>query len=920
MKIVNFKNTLSVLCFSVLFDLHSYPVFNDQLDVSTLGSSYVVDNQNISLQPTSQYSPFTPQQIRTNNFQTLQLKFGDYLTGRYPCRIGLFNISESSETVGSIPFGTMISLPAYTLAGDSSKNIPPNYFLQQIRDPSFWVFSFKEPLDLVEVDLTDSETGQVANVYYQSTNLMSYMKNINSPINAYHDIYYDEVTPVITLGKGRVKKIELDGAGVVFPLTSSSLIPCNKLKFTIENEPNDPKSEQIWLIYAQSDLKTTPLQLNIEYQVDSKGYLYNVSLKASAPYTGYLRVAAIQTQAPLSLSNCIRQQTAPSWELATQIQSIPSTPLAMFMLWPQHWVQRVGNQIIKNQATGDELSSYSTMSLLLPLLARTHYDTANDWYNQLIDKQSRGEVVFDIGTNSFVTLANILFAKYYDSEIKAYQAKFPRGVSTPKLSIQPSASTMEQMFDNHRSYVINAYDIIFNKDATYEYDISMLDVDVTFPQGAAVLPLLNFLGYQTLADGLNIINNATNKDPIKGDVNYAEGNIGSFPGSYYLKFKGQPLPSWSSRFIPDNFWKKLSGVDKTNLICQLNTVLSKELPSYSDDVYTQGKILFQLAMTAKYGLYVLLAQQNILPPYQRSLEVPISVKSKIQPVVKRIQELINTWLITHKHKGSEVSNYLVYDQTANGIVAIQGATSSTGGVSDSGNAVYTGHNRQYGYFLAAAGICIDIDNIFQNTRWIQKDLLTEIGFAASTKQFVDLLWRDYANPSVDDLNFMEFYRYGNSWEGMSSTKGMPPVGGFPSRNNESISEDFNGYYGAYLYASAIQSPFSGITSSSQVGFADLETFCYGNMNMIKTAAAALFYNSDNWVYKKTPFDFNTTAGTVWDNSVDMSVSFLKTYPASLFSQEGAIFSEYKFDLFCVDLINQLNTHTQEENQGCGCQK
>ena len=136
----------------------------------------------------------------------------------------------------------------------------------------------------------------------------------------------------------------------------------------------------------------------------------------------------------------------------------------------------------------------------------------------------------------------------------------------------------------------------------------------------------------------------------------------------------------------------------------------------------------------------------------------------------------------------------------------------------------------------------------------------------------------------------------------------------------SISEDFNGYYGAYLYASAIQSPFSGITPSSQVGFADLETFCYGNMNMIKTAAAALFYNSDNWVYKKTPFDFNTTAGTVWDNSVDMSVSFLKTYPASLFSQEGAIFSEYKFDLFCVDLINQLNTHTEEENQGCGCQK
>jgi len=903
--------------------------FNDQITLAEFGTT---TNNNISLQPSSLYTFSPPGQLMsTNNFQTLQLNFGGYVTGRLPCRIGLFNISECATTVGNIPFGTQISLPSVTIAGNQNAGIEPNRNLIELSNPNFIVFSFVEGLTDISVDLSESESFVTFDTTYEYSGTQ-YMRNINLPSSAYHDFRYEDVTPYLVFGSGILVDLQIDGVSVVLPTAGTviNLVPGTKFRFILENPEQYPGNVQEWFVYAQSDMATTPIQFLMQYTLTADDQIQNVVLTSqSGPYTGYLRVAAIQPLLPMAEPNSLRPKIPPGWQLATQIQSTPATPLSMFMLWPYSWVQNVVPQIIFNQNANVFISSCPTNSLLIPLVARANFAVANCWYNQLVDRQNAGQQVFDDGTNSFVTLVNMLIAKYYDADILNYQSTIARGVSTPNLSITPSVSAMEAMFDAHRSEVLESAELEFNPDGSYQFFVSALDSISTFPAGTATLPLFSFLGYQTIADGFNIIGSATNKDPIKGDVNYVEGNIGPSAGTYLIQFKGQALPVWAGRFLPDDFWSRLQGSDRISLICQLNKVLSSPLPGYNSSVYNQGKILFQLAMTAQYATYVLLAQQGILPPYSPHFVAPTSVSSRVQPLITMIENLLNTWLISRTFAGASVPNYLVGDYSGalgadvlrRGIVAYLGTTTSTGGDSDSGNAVYTGHNRQYGYFLGAAAIAITLDQLFNNTSWIASSQTNASAFTGTTKQFVDMLWRDYANPAEDDEDSLPFYRYGNSWEGLSSSKGMPPTGAYPSRNNESISEDFNGYYASFLYARAIQNtPTSQISLADQQGFNILQYFSNANMAMIMRAGRALFYNNGNWVYTNEPFNFNQTTGIEWDNMVDSGVTFSPGYPPCFFSTEGCLYSQYKFDLFCTDLVNQFKTYCQCQGAGCSCKE
>jgi hypothetical protein len=921
------KRIMHLLAFLLTMSVFG-ATFNNQM---TLAQFNTTTNQNVSLQVASIYTYFPfPQSVRTNDFQTLQLSFGDYATARLPCRVGLFNVSECSTattaaTGATIPFGTQLSLPSVIFAGDQNAGIEPNRNLIEPSNPNYLVFSYQDTVIGVVIDMTESTTFTTFNTNYVH-NLTEGMRNINLPCSGYHDFRYEKVVPRLAFGSGILIAMEIDNVAVVLPTagTSINLVAGTKFKFVLVNPTQYPAHTQTWFVYAQSDTAVTPIRFLMNYTLTSDDRIQNVNLiSQSGSYTGYLRAAAIQTSLPHATPNSIRPRTAPQWQLATQIQSLPATPLSMFMLWPYDWTKKVGPQLVFNQNTNVFTSSCSTNSLLIPLLARSNFETANCWYNQLIDKQNAGQQVFDIGTNSFVTLFNMLVAHYYDADISNYQSTIARGVSTPNLGIQPSAVIMEQMFDAHRSEVVESAELEFNSDGSYQFFVSTLDSIATFPKGSAALPLFSFLGYQTLADGFNIINSATNRDPIKGDINYVEGNIANIPGSYLLKFKGQDLPTWAGRFIPDDFWLKLRGLDKTSLLCQLNKVLNRPLPGYDSSTYQQGKILFQLAMTAKYATYLLLAQQGRLPPYPPGYVAPASVSSRVQPLIDRIEDLLDTWLITRTFEGSAVPNYLVGDILGLGIVAYTGTTSSTGGTQDSGNAVYTGHNRQYGYFLGAAAIAIELDRLFNNTPWIASSQtnVAPASFTGKTKQFVDMLWRDYANPAEDDAGDLPFYRYGNQWEGISSSKGLPPTGAYPSRNNESISEDFNGYYGSYLYARAIENtPTSVISAADQQGFNILEYFSKANLAMIMRGARALFYNNENWVYKNTPFNFNQTTGTEWDNMVDSGVAFSLGSPPCQFFQEGCLYSQYKFDLFCTDIVNQFNAYSECQNEGCSCQK
>lgn len=921
-KAYHFTKFAKIAAISSFFFLQAghAATFNNLITLSDFG---IVTNQNISLQPASRYASDPANQLlRTNDFQTLQLNFGDYAAGRLPCRVGVFNVSESAVTTGSIPFGSKLELAAYTIAGSQTQNIEPNRFLEQGYNPQFLVFSFMEALNDVVYDFTETETFTTCDVIYQNT-ATEYMKNINLPTTGYHDVYYDELTPNLVFGSGILSALYVDGKQVSLPTSNTTLsLPAGeKFKFVFSSLVGEFEHQEIWLLYVQSDVAETKIQFNMNYLLTKEDRMTNIAMQSqSGVYKGYLRTAVIQTEMPPSIRNCIRPKTVPKWELDAMIQSMPATPLSMFMLWPYDWTKSVGAQIIFNQAARVYISDYQTASLLLPLLARSNYPAASCWFNQLMDKQIRGETVFSKATNSFVTLMNMLIATNYDADIQSFQNSIARGVSTPFLGIGPNATQMETMFDAHKSQVVLAAELEFNSDGTYSYTVNPMDVVDTFPTTTNSLPLFSFPGFKTLADGFNIIANATNKDPIKGDINYVEGNIGTTPGSYYLTFKGQSMPSWASRFLPDDFWIKISGANRTNLVLQLNSILQTPLPGISSSTYEQGLLLFQIAMTAKYATYVLLAQKGILPPYPVGYVAPSDVAIKVQPFINYIEEVLNAWLITRTYSGQALTNYFVADDEAEGIVAVIGTTSPTGGTEDSGNAVYTGHNRQYGYFLGSAAIAMQLDQLLGNTPWIASTETNAVAYSGEVKQFVDVLWRDYANPATDDPDGMPFYRYGNPWEGISSSKGVPPVGAFVSRNNESISEDFNGYYAAWLYSRAIQnSPTSVISSSDQQGFNILETFSQTNLSMIMRGAKGMFYNWGYWVYKDESFDFNKTMGTLWDNRADTNVDLEIGTPSAIFTTEGCMYSQYKFNLFADDLVESFNSRCGCTNEGCNCE-
>ncbi len=903
-----------------LTTISAFTDFNNQLTLSQFGKKV---NKNKSLQVSSRYALDPVSQVfKTNDFQTIQLKFGQYGTERLPCRIGYFTVSESAFSKGRVPFGSRVELPSYTIAGNKAANIEPNDYLLQVQDPNFVVFSFKQNLlrKKIFTDFTISDTQQACQIEYpedggKSGSMISY----HIPGSAYHDVEYRDVTPELTFGSGIVTSMFVDNKRVALPTSGSKLTLKSGTKFKIQfqNPSNLPSQSQTWLLYVQSENTSKNLVFEMHFSLTKNEKITNLKLKSkSGRFDGFIRVAAIQSRLPPPLPNALRSQETDQWQLATQIQSMPATPLSMFLLWPYQWTKDVGQQIQWNQERNINLSSCTTSSLLLPLLARSNFELASCWFDQLIDRQNKGKVVFDEATNSFVTLMNMLVANYYDADILKFQKGLANPASSPIMSYSSLEKAMEKLFDRFRSEIPISLELKFNDDGTYSFEVSSMDIVSTQPAGSEKKVLFCLPGYKALTGGYLYKGRSANRDPIKGDIIFAQGDTSSVPGDQQITFVVNGVPSWSGRFLPDDLWNRISGLDQESLQIQLNRLLSQPLPGIKSGVYDQGKVLFQIAMSAKYATYVLLAQNGKLPPYSKSLKVPQSIKDQLNPLLNYIKQVLDAWLITKTYEKKKLSNFFVGDELGKGIVAVTGTKSDTGGLLDDGNAVYTGHNRQYGYFLGSAAIVAELDNLFMNPSWIATKQSNGI-VKVLRKQFVDMLWRDYANPSINDADDMPFNRYGNAWEGISSSKGMPPTGAYPSRNNESISEDFNGYYATWLYARAILN--SSLSSANTKGFRSFERYSKANMDMIAKAARALFYNNGNWVYKNEAFNFNKTTGIQWDNKVDSATNLILGSPPCRFSEEGCLYSKYRFDVFCEDLVNTYQGDCKCSSGGCGCQ-
>jgi len=162
---------------------------------------------------------------------------------------------------------------------------------------------------------------------------------------------------------------------------------------------------------------------------------------------------------------------------------------------------------------------------------------------------------------------------------------------------------------------------------------------------------------------------------------------------------------------------------------------------------------------------------------------------------------------------------------------------------DFGNGAYNDHHFHYGYMTyAAAGLG------YLRPEWAKKH-----------KDLVLSLVRDIANPAKDDPYFPRFrhmdWYAGHSWAGGVA---MAYVNG---RNQESVSEAFNAWYGVSLWGRAVNNS---------------EMRDVGRLLMAMEATGAHQYwqisSMDNDVYPPE-FSAHKTAGIIWSNLIQYQTWF-----------------------------------------------
>lgn len=127
---------------------------------------------------------------------------------------------------------------------------------------------------------------------------------------------------------------------------------------------------------------------------------------------------------------------------------------------------------------------------------------------------------------------------------------------------------------------------------------------------------------------------------------------------------------------------------------------------------------------------------------------------------------------------------LVYDQTWGGMIGEMGLQDCSG-LSDDGNAFYTGHINQYGYVIFAYAVAGSFNP----------------AFIESNRETILYFVRDVANPCASDASF-PLWRNKDWYFGYSLTSGLTPN---QSRGKETanIGEAVLGYYGTYLLSTML---------------------------------------------------------------------------------------------------------------------
>lgn len=185
----------------------------------------------------------------------------------------------------------------------------------------------------------------------------------------------------------------------------------------------------------------------------------------------------------------------------------------------------------------------------------------------------------------------------------------------------------------------------------------------------------------------------------------------------------------------------------------------------------------------------------------------------------------------------------IYDQDWGGIVNKQGYDNADCANADFGNACYNDHHYHFGYFVTAAAALVKL----------VPAKATDIGLVS----FITTLIRDTANPSREDPFFPQFRMF--DWFDLHSwSHGVVPMS--DGKNQESLSEDINLYYGIQLWGRVMKEPLLEQLGTTMVG-------------LLAATTREFFFMEDGNPHHHPDFVKNRVTGILFQNKAHYTTWF-----------------------------------------------
>lgn len=494
----------------------------------------------------------------------------------------------------------------------------------------------------------------------------------------------------------------------------------------------------------------------------------------------------------------------------------------------------------------------SGITVMMPIIALQDYNLANqyftDYYNHFnpapgVNNQTYADGI--VTSNYFLLQFNMMMAQFLSADSANFQTN---NRQLPSYTITAPLDTYG-IYAAHRRYIPVRADLTFtNQSATWSYTLSPLvnpgdgsnKTLVCFPFWKYLQGLTPGV-VNTSPGGGQPLQNFIYNDVVKGTFYAAEAINGQ------VTFLEGGLPSWygTDLFIPSTLtFSPAQSSTLNNILDNIFPNLIDPLPLfpevYLNNAYTALRTVFMLANTGLSTAYFL-----------NSSGQSGDIMTKSKPFIDNAKSVLSSYLIGR----IPGSSFFVADRTTGGI-CVNGA----GGIgdypegpnlqqindsgSDFGNYVYNDHHFFAGYALLAAAMITEWELKYEGgASWVHLPVMGADGQQYKIADFVDFLWRDVHNPFQNDPDF-PYDRYGLPWEGHSVANGMQYDPNTSGRNQESIAEDFNCWYGMNAFARVMLK--TTLSSNETAKYEQARDFSDMNLKMNGTSAIMWFKNTNYW--------------------------------------------------------------------------